>query len=432
MSTTQRSSKSSSAVPHERYEETNKKSYGSQQEVADAWAEEKYPTHNIGNDGAVLYTGSPSSDSSWSRRRNGNHEFSSTGAKGTRCNFYGVQHDDGSGTLWHYSTREAIRTADGDVISNQQCWSAGFAHCSKPDYDYEVPLDAVEEHLDADDTVFDIKGVIGQPSVHTYYYEYSEELRTRERVTARNSVVVIDGADGDYGIYVGRDSSIINGENYFTFRLSAEDVADLNEASDALDLLLPDAVNQSGMEVVDSSEYCKTRLDAAELEAHKEAGGNTTKVERSWRDDYEANLQHFRADLQGNVIVRHGEFFFIPRPDADPAEHRCREASEELGNHQPERFHGARKPLPTECAECGSTSFEEIESDNYNTANHWECENGHEQDGTTYVHGQIRHTSNDHNSVNLGDVWHEVVSHDRDVRTYDRNPGNGGGGGGWD
>lgn len=37
-----------------------------------------------------------------------------------------------NGILTHYSTIEAIRTNDGKIISNRQCWSRGFAKCSLP------------------------------------------------------------------------------------------------------------------------------------------------------------------------------------------------------------------------------------------------------------------------------------------------------------
>ena len=407
------------------YEETNRKSYDCQQDVADAWAEGKYPTHNVGDDGAVLYSGTPSRSGGRRRRRSGSHDFSSRGAKGTRCNFYGVQHDDGSGTLWHYSTREAIRLTDGTVISNQQCWATGFAHCSTPtDYDYEIPLDAVEEHLDFDDTVFDIAGVMGQPQTTTYYSEYSDEFNTRTRISAEDSIVVVNGSDESYGIYLGRDGSIINGESHFSFRLSKDELQSMDAPSDALDLLVPDEVLRSGFDVVDSAEYTKTRLDEDEQEAHLNAGGKLSESQSRWRDQ-KLNRQHFRADLQGSTIVRHGEWFFIPKPLSEPPEQGSREAADVMDSHRAERFHGARMPLPTEC-ECGSTSFDE-------TDEWFECENGHEQPQNIYVCGEVRHTSNDHNAINLGDTWHLAVQHGWRVRTYDDNPGSGShGGGGWD
>jgi len=415
------------------YEDTNKKAYGSQQDVADAWEEGKFPTHNMNREGgAVLYTGTPGT----SRRSRGRGVFGSSsnsssdtpwsnrGARGTECNFYGVQNADGSGTLWHYSTREAIRTQDNVVISNQQCWSSGFAHCSKPDYDYEVPFDAVSTHLDSGDTVFDIAGVIGQPETTASYSGYNEEFRTRTSKNAAGSVVIVNGNEQSYGIYVGRDRSIINGESHFSFRLTAEQVESIDNASDALDMLTPNKVQVSDLDVVDSHLFAKTHLDESEIKAHKEAGGKVSESNSYYRDRM-LNRQQFRADLQGNVIVRHGEWFFIPVPDASPDESGMQYAAKKMDNHKAMRYHGARSPPPSECLYCGG-SFH-MDNDGEMSCN--DC--GNDIERYIYVRGQIVHMNNDHNAVNLGETWHLAVKHDVDVRTYDSNPSNGGGGG-WD
>jgi len=440
MATTESTTDSDSDVPITNYDqidysETSRKSYPNQQAVADAWAGGKYPSHNVGPQGAVLYTGTPDTDNHpysrgrYSRSRGANSGvWSDSGARGTRCNFYGVQHDDGSGTLWHYNTREAIRTSDNTVILNQQCWSTGFAHCSHPEeWDFRVPFDAVEEHLDANDTVFDIEGVLGQPET-SLRQTYDDTLQVYTRKRARGSVVIINGEDESYGIYVGRDASIINGPSSFTFTLSASEVADLDSATDALDLLTPEAVNQSDMEVVDSSEFTKTRLDESEREAHLNAGGNLSSSNSRWRDE-KINRQHYRADLRGNVIVRQGEWFLIPTgmtEDDDVPEQGTQEAQKILDSHRASRFHGARQPLPSECPNCGASSI------------HVECagdcsciECGHWFDRPIFVRGMVRHTSNDHNAIGLGDEWHRAIQHSRDVLTYDPNPSTGGGGG-WD
>lgn len=415
------------------YEDTNKKAYDSQQDVADAWAEGKFPTHNMNRDGeAVLYSGTPGNRRTTRRgvfgsssSNNSDTPWSTSGARGTECNFYGVQRPDGTGTLWHYSTREAIRTKENVVISNQQCWSSGFAHCSKPDYDYSVPFDAVSNHFDSGDTVFDICGVLGQPETTASYSNHSESFRVSTSKNARNSVVLVDGSDNSYGIYIGRDGSIINGESHFSFRLSIEEVQELESPSDALDMLTPSEVSESSLDVVGSHIFAKTYLDESELEAHKEAGGNVRKSDSYYRDRM-LNRQHFRADLQGNVIVRHGEFFFIPMPDADPEEVGTSYAANKMGSHRAMRHHGARSELPESC-ECGGKFHVENDGDTY-------CHDcGNDIKRPIYVRGQIVHSSNDHNAINLGETWHLAVKHDVDVRTYDDNPGSGsGGGGGWD
>jgi len=39
---------------------------------------------------------------------------------------------DGKGILWHYDTIQAVKTYDGKIIANRDCWSMGFAHCTLP------------------------------------------------------------------------------------------------------------------------------------------------------------------------------------------------------------------------------------------------------------------------------------------------------------
>lgn len=383
-------------VPHDRYEESNRKSYDSQQDVADAWAEGAFPTHNVDSGGeAVLYTGSP-----------GGSRFGRTDdADGRRTNFYGEQRPSGAGTLWHYSTREAIRTKGGLILSNEQCWSTGFAHCSTPhgEVDATVPLSAVERFLDDDDTVHDISRVVTDSD-------------------SRGKIVVLDTVD-HYGIAIGRDSSARRGTMPFAFRVNPTEIrrAEAEGVDKAINFMLrPRAVAESDLRVVDSSEYRKSRLDDDELAAHKAAGGRTTMVE-SWRGTEERNPQHFRADLRGECIVRQGEWFFAPDPDADPREQGTLDAEDELGSHRAQRQGGARKPVPTECGACGAASLD-MDTDGGVACS--EC--GAPQPRPVYVRGQIRHVDGDHNSINLGDVWHRAVTHGREVLTYDRNPTAGG------
>jgi len=430
MSATTSDNDSDSEVPHPFYTETRRKSYNSQHDVAEAWASGKYPTHNTAINSknqqyAVLYTGSPQTADAWGRR--------SSEIDGESTNFYGTQQSDGSGTLWHYNTREAIRLPDGTIVSNQQCWSGGFAHCTVPgDTKYKIPFDALEELLDEHDTVSDLVNVRGQGEEkewpHGKYYSRQ----------TRNSIAIIDGENERYGVFFGRDRSIINGNSSFAFRLSDTELR--SDATDTIEdipdtLLRPDAVEESDLPVVDSREYTKTRLSGAELDRHLEAGGTTTAVTRKWLDDYEANRQHYRADLQGNVIVRHGEHFLIPRPDLEPEEMGHRYAAAQMGSHRAERFRGARSPMPEMCSNCGSSSFEVgFENPRYgeeyvSDITCGDC--GNEVERPIYVHGEIRHTDNDHNAVNIGDTWHEAVEHGRDVLMYDDNPATGGSGG-WD
>lgn len=115
------------------YEST--KAVGNQQWVANQWADGALPTHESGN----LRT--------------------STG------NFCGKQYPDGHGRLVHYSTTEAIRTRNGLIISNAQCYSRGFAHCTTPNADYRsneylsLPLTSLESRYNDLPDVYDIREV---------------------------------------------------------------------------------------------------------------------------------------------------------------------------------------------------------------------------------------------------------------------------------
>ena len=48
-----------------------------------------------------------------------------------------------NGILQHYRTIEGVRTVDGVIIENTQCWSAGFARCSITSADYRLPLSTI-------------------------------------------------------------------------------------------------------------------------------------------------------------------------------------------------------------------------------------------------------------------------------------------------
>lgn len=370
-----------SGVPNG-YTDTSRACYDCQQKVADAWADMKYPSHNDGE----LY----SSD-----------------------NFRGEQYADGSGVLHHYDTREAIRTVDGTVISNAQCWSEGFAHCSTPsEIDARLPLQAIEAHIDdSDDLLTSIKHIIGQPETR----ERTHSDDTYQSYTVENTAVVFDG----YTVIIGRDPSIKEGNSRFTFRVdhlrpatkaTADDVAQYID-----DYLTPTPVENSPMRVVSSDEYCKTRLDADERDAHVSHGGTLSESRSSWRDE-PVNYQHFRADLQGNVIVRHGEWFFIPRTGVDLEATGEDYARDVLDNHVPRREHGGVSPLPRVC-DCGSTRFDVADD---GTVTCRSC--GYNDVRNIYVRGEIAHANGDHDSINLGDTWYEAVSHDKDVRVYDAEP----------
>ncbi len=322
-------------VPHNRYTKTNKTVYGSQHDVAKAWSDGKYPSDDGGT--AVVRN---SSD-----------------------NFRGVQRPDGSGVLRHYRTIEAIRTVDGTVISNKQCWARGFAHCTTPPgVDHYLPLTTINNEMDRDHRLRDISDVI-------------------ESDDGKEYVVHVDGMDGAF--YVGRDNSIIDGSRTMVIRLNSDQTHFMpSQVTD--ELLTPAPVRESDLDVVDSKEYTKTRFKDPSDEV-KELEG-LTKKSRRYGSDYFMNYKQYRDQFQGSRIVRQGEYFFIPAPDFKPGHESSPsellsgyDANKVLGNHQVKR--------------------DEV----------WRV------DGTLYVRGAIGHKHKDHNQINLGDVWHRVATHDVDV-----------------
>lgn len=370
-----KSSESEPSLPHSRYTRTKRASYGSQQECADAWADDQYPVHNDG----VLYS-SP--------------------------NFRGVQRDDGSGRLRHYRTREAIRTRNGLIINNHQCWADGFAHCSPPsDPDAVLPLSAIETIADHNQS-YEIADVIG--AVNTWEGYHGD---TRSSVRPENTIAVFPAYDQSaadhehYGVCVARDPSGLNRDSqYFVFRVDEDEIEFAREhgVEALIDAkLTPEAVTSSEYDVVHSGVYTKNHLDESEREAHLAAGGKVTGSRSRWRDE-PVNRQFHRADLQGDSIVRHGEWFFIPAPnvsddDVTPSCSCETYVSDDLGSHR---------------------TYDD---------------SGRLDDGTPVVRGRVGHSDNDHNMIHLGDTWHKAVTHGVEALTYDPSPGtHGGGGGGYD
>lgn len=126
-----------------------------------------------------------------------------------------------------------------------------------------------------------------------------------------------------------------------------------------------------------------------------------------------------RAEADGLSVTRQGEWFFIPREGHSPRGvlrkplQEASGANGELGpSHREYRdkdlgAHVARdkvREIPTECPECGETSFRYDED--------VECIGCGETVGPTlYVRGTVRHLDHDHRVINLGETWHEAVTH---------------------
>ena len=359
-------SKTDTSVPHPRYEPTSRACFDCQDDVARAWANGKYTTHNEGR----LYS-SP--------------------------NFKGQQHPDGAGTLWHYRTREAIRTESGLIIDNTQCWSRGFAHCSTPPgADYRLPLSAIEAHTERGT-------VMSRRCKGTNAYRITNvksEKDPRSGAYGRWHIVRVDGHPG--GIGVGSDRTARNGGR-FTVDLPpfVVEYAEREGVRAAIaHYLRPDAVSAAtrgteafpnGLPVVTSDEYRKYELTGEEAEAHRDAGGKTSLREYRYSSDRTVNYQMFRADLQGSVIIRQGEYFFVPRPS------------------EPTGFD------PTELPGAEKTHWAMGSHKHKRAAVEAEAPAGESHGTRLFARGRVGHTRRDHHMIDLGDTWHEVFESPTEV-----------------
>jgi hypothetical protein len=97
--------KNGEAYPDDVYEESSRAT-GTQQEIANMWADGKLPVHSTAGSDVKLYV--------------------------SGGNFVGLQKTDRSGKLVHYDHIEAIRTKSGLIISDSSCYAKGRALCSTP------------------------------------------------------------------------------------------------------------------------------------------------------------------------------------------------------------------------------------------------------------------------------------------------------------
>lgn len=179
-------------------------------------------------------------------------------ASSARGNFRGTHASDGSGTLQHYRSLEAIKTRSGLVLASTQCWATGWAKCTRPHlgrsqrWTYKpnpeepngawiqdrlvapaepgqaaarVPLELLRSLLG--DSLWDVVRVIAQS---TESGRSSHLLRLSDGTAA----------------YVGWDTNIDDKHTQcFTFRLSEGEARRCRRPQDALELLKPRAVQRA-------------------------------------------------------------------------------------------------------------------------------------------------------------------------------------------
>lgn len=451
------------------YESSQRRAFGSQQEVADAWAMGRVPVHNADSRQAVVYTG---------------QTMTRAFPVGRDANFHGIHYPDGRGELRHYSTREAIRTRTGLIVTNSQCWSAGFAHCSVPTErscgkrSVSAPLDSLESLLEHGESVYDIRSV-----------EVSEE---------RNGGRLIHFAQG-FAIYDGFDASAgRHGNRHYLIRLEAHEVGVIEDPSEIPEVFLtPDEVKRSALPVVHSGEYSRTRFHNPDPDEIDFSLFDEVKVTGGWNGHFSVRgyiNSRFRPDWVGNCIVRQGEWFFIPDLEFEPTGPIYKGQTGKWDVRHLGEF-TARNDLPRQCGECQATSFlitgAEFGGDDFFKCrecgkvwipdrllnedelrwvlSHSEREDAHlKAASAAYKHSQklgshsprdvgarvvmadggdekswevdlrvrgtVIHVDRDHDACNLLDGWHLSLTHDRDALSRPESSGGptGRGRGGWD
>lgn len=272
------------------------------------------------------------------------------------ANFQAFQAPDGSGRLRHYSETEAWRCVGGNVVfNNSDCWSRGFAHCTPP-RSFDLPDDVtyrtysrtrlrrILDLLDADTDHFGVLDII----------EANDDLNTEAwPLETGETLIFFD------------DHTARSGSTRCVFKLDEEESLSVDTPEQALDYLLP------------------VRAAAAMA-----------------REGYDVIGAHESDDdprVPGDVIVRQGEWFFVPTDgEFEPEAVLSDEWAEEfLGNHNPRDFGVSEVSEAT-----GSWAATDPENLRF------------------YARGNVRHPR-DHQYAYLGEWWSEAVTHDRDVLVVD-------------
>jgi hypothetical protein len=367
------------------YDRDTRACYDSQADVADAWDDLKFPTHRISrmsddSHAALLYT---------------NSSFRTRDGWETEVNYSAHQYADGRGRIEHYGTTCAIRTRNGLVLANSQDYALGRARLTYPEYDEMLPLSSMAELLSAE-RLYDIVEV-------TTHEHPSFPYLTGTRLAHFSS---------GHALLIGRDETARNyHERTFGVPLDPDEAAEAASLDNPLDILMPDIVAQhvaDGYEVVGSQDYGSP----------------------------------YRDGREGSVIVRQGEWFFVPTPDFEPDEY-VRNTRGGADYDRTKRPIGERlAQLPNQCPVCEGTAFHYDTDDVvsceapdcdyetqiqrydeeflhaygsfvYNTdtplENHCPRDIHESADGTVHVRGTVRHRGSDHHMLNFDD-WHLAVS----------------------
>jgi predicted Zn-ribbon and HTH transcriptional regulator len=241
------------------------------------------------------------------------------------------------GVLTHYRTIEAIRTTDGKIIENRECWSGGFAHCSSP------------KHIDAwlDLTTLNSEFVLNEQELR-----HIEILNTDQTETNRWNISILLRIGTRY---------FING-----FDGHARYISELSEPCETLEQayesLRPNVIKRAlwqGFELPTPQE-CETCANYVNL------AKNTPESKECKLDGngYRNGCGYIPLIEQDNTLTikRQGELFFIPvnqtlepfRPKSEQIQKRkktqvvlvygkCKECGIETRKERFEVEHGTQK-----------------------------------------------------------------------------------------
>lgn len=106
-------------------------------------------------------------------------------------NYKSVEKFGNAGQLIHYNTTEAIRTNDGTVIANFQCWSAGFAKCSISGADYSLPLTTLEGVYSDDDLLLNLKVLDDNENLSATLFRVKDDYLVFGRDLIDNSLYMV-------------------------------------------------------------------------------------------------------------------------------------------------------------------------------------------------------------------------------------------------
>lgn len=260
-------------IPDE-YNPVRKARYSSQRQVTQAFINGKFPTHNVVKMGV--------SDKL-------------AGKIYSSDNFKGYLYSEGKGKIMHYRTKETIRTKNGLIIVNSQCYSGGFAHCSPPSHsrrDGTLPLTTINREID--NSMYDIVSVesgdkYGSPTLAEFEDSSGVAVINDETSKRRGSVV---------------------------FKVTKKEMEELNDPAELPKLLKPELVEyyeDYGRDVVRQGEWFFVPQEDLEVPKDKvikrlkqcrDSDGNLKR----WSDGDDYLGSHIPRDMfitaDGRVFVR--------------------------------------------------------------------------------------------------------------------------------